>query len=200
MNQHWLLLRYINLTVNDSVLNKTFLHLRSLSVTNIINNNTIFSWHSYNRSNDLFLWKGSYYLSRNLWGILINNLLNNSALLELNLWLRLGLNLLVDNNWCGLDFTCCEETTLSILTETGCRSPNSLILILLSYSLNCRLFSSESSVVISFSELNNITNGITIQITWTVRLLLFKTSHHKFRIMVSNSSLQSIVSIFPVLG
>lgn len=159
MNQKWLL-GYINLTVNDSVLDKTFFNLRSLSVTNIINNNTIFNWHSYNRTYNLFLWKSSYYLSWNLWGILVNNLLNNSALLELNLWLRLSL--LVDNNWYGLNFTCCKEATLSILTETGCWSPNSLILTLLSSSLNCRLFSSESSVVISFSKLNNITNGITI--------------------------------------
>lgn len=177
------------MTVNDSVLNETFFNLRSLSVAKVIYNNCILNWSSNDRSNNLFLWKSSYYLSGNLWWILVNNLLNNSALLELNLWLRLGLNLLVDNDWCRLYFTCCKETTLSIFTKTRCWASNSLILILLSYSLNCRFFSSKSSVVISFSKLNNISNCITIQMTWTVNLWFSKTTHHKLRIMVSHSSL-----------
>ena len=180
---------YINLTVNDSVLNKALFNLRSLGITKIVNNNTIFNWHSDNRSNNLFLWKSSYYLVRNFRRILINNLLNDSALLEFNLWLLLGLNLLVDNDWWRLNLTCCEETAFSIFTETGSWASDCLILILLSNRLECRFFPSESSVVISFSKLNNISNSVTIQLAWAISLLLFKTTHHKFRIMVSDSSL-----------
>lgn len=174
------------MTVNDSVLNETFFNLRSLSVAKVIYNNCILNWSSNDRSNNLFLWKSSYYLRWNIIRILINNLLNHSALLELNLLLRL--NLLVDNNW-WLNFTCWEEIIFSIFTETWCRTSNHLILILLSTSLYHWLFSSESCIIISLTKLDNISNGITIQIACTVSLLLSWSTHHKFRIMVSDCSL-----------
>lgn len=75
-----------NLTVYYFGLNETFLDLRSLANWSFINNASFYNRHSDNWSSNMFLWERLDYLRRNSRWILINNLLDHSALRELHLW------------------------------------------------------------------------------------------------------------------